>query len=199
MALPGGGPLSFSDIRGEFGGTVPDSLSEYYEGGGLVPPEAAGNIPTSGTIAFSDFYDSASITPHPFDIGESVLGASFGSTSVGTLYDQTYTFDPLNDNGTYKMFWSMTAIASYGFTYGIARVYKNGVIVYDGHLGAGPTLSFWNDSWFRDYSGTRALESGEIVLGFGDEVRVTMIVGTRDSNAYPTNHTAFEAFLTRVS
>lgn len=47
MVLPTTGPLSFTAIVGEFGGTVPHSLSEYYD--------KATGIPVSGTISFSDF------------------------------------------------------------------------------------------------------------------------------------------------
>lgn len=47
MVLPTTGPLSFTAIVGEFGGTVPHSLSEYYN--------KATGIPVSGTISFSDF------------------------------------------------------------------------------------------------------------------------------------------------
>lgn len=47
-------------IAGEFGGSVPHSLSEYYRGGGLVPntPTNAA-IPTSGQISMGNFYGSA--------------------------------------------------------------------------------------------------------------------------------------------
>lgn len=48
MVLPTTGPLSFTDIVVEFGGTVPHSMSEYYA--------KATGIPASGTIKFSDFY-----------------------------------------------------------------------------------------------------------------------------------------------
>lgn len=47
MVLPTTGPLSFTAIVGEFGGTVPHSMSEYYN--------KATGIPASGTISFSDF------------------------------------------------------------------------------------------------------------------------------------------------
>jgi hypothetical protein len=62
MALPGSGVLSVSDIVGEFGGSAPHGLSEYYRGGGLVPDSPANTgVPTSGTIAIGDFYGAASV------------------------------------------------------------------------------------------------------------------------------------------
>jgi hypothetical protein len=61
MAIPGPGTaISINTIVGEFGGSVPHSINEYYRGGGLVP-NTPGNsaIPTSGQIALSNFYGSA--------------------------------------------------------------------------------------------------------------------------------------------
>jgi hypothetical protein len=62
MAVKSSGTLSFdTDIVGEFKGTKPHALSEYYSGGANVPTGTKGGnplavIPTSGTIKFSDFY-----------------------------------------------------------------------------------------------------------------------------------------------
>lgn len=54
MALPSSGQLSLADIAGEFGGTAPHSLSEYYG--------AASGIPTSGQISISDFYGASAVS-----------------------------------------------------------------------------------------------------------------------------------------
>ena len=54
MVLPSTGPISFSDIQTEFGGTNPISLSEYYAGGVFVSASVSG-IPTAGTIELSHF------------------------------------------------------------------------------------------------------------------------------------------------
>lgn len=75
MAVKASGTLSFdTDIVGEFKGSRPHSLSEYYAGGTLVnagTKNAAGNtIPSSGSIKFSDFYGaSSSITVYAYGIG----------------------------------------------------------------------------------------------------------------------------------
>lgn len=55
MALPVSGPLSLSQIQGEFGGSNPISLSEYYRGGAFVTNNNTG-VPTSGTIRIGNFY-----------------------------------------------------------------------------------------------------------------------------------------------
>lgn len=64
MTLPSSGPLSFSQIQGEFGGSNPISLSEYYAGGGLVPAGTTGTngaVPSFGTISVSKFYGTSNV------------------------------------------------------------------------------------------------------------------------------------------
>lgn len=64
MVLPASGTLTLSQIQTEFGGSNPVGLSEYYRGGAHVsdvPRHAA--IPTSGTIAASDFYGQQYLPP----------------------------------------------------------------------------------------------------------------------------------------
>ena len=63
MPLASSGTLSINDIAGEFGGSAnPESLSEFYRGGSRVPNTTLNaNIPTSGTIAISNFYNGSSV------------------------------------------------------------------------------------------------------------------------------------------
>lgn len=64
MPLPTSGPISLSMIRAEFGGTAPDSLSEYYAGGANVPAGTSGTngpVPSSGPISFSNFYGTQKV------------------------------------------------------------------------------------------------------------------------------------------
>lgn len=71
MTLPSQTSISLSQIQTEMGGSNPISLSEYYAGGGLTPPETRGYpaaipdafgpfptvaIPTSGTISLANFF-----------------------------------------------------------------------------------------------------------------------------------------------
>jgi hypothetical protein len=54
------GQVSLSEIQGEFGGSNPISLSEYYKGGTLVPNfSLTSSIPTSGTISVGNFRSTA--------------------------------------------------------------------------------------------------------------------------------------------
>lgn len=64
MPLPSSGPLSINDIAGEFGGSTPHSMSEYYAGGGLVPANTSGTfgqVPSSGQISIQNFYGTQAL------------------------------------------------------------------------------------------------------------------------------------------
>lgn len=58
MPLPSSGPVSLGQVQGEFGGTNPVSITEYYRGGTRVIGGAQNSgVPTASTkrISFSDF------------------------------------------------------------------------------------------------------------------------------------------------
>ena len=88
MALPSSGTLSINDIVGEFGGSAPHALSEYYRGGSLVPDVTQNSsVPASGTIKITDFYGAVNYTPL------SILGnaAWLQSSTTSTSSAQTVT------------------------------------------------------------------------------------------------------------
>ena len=88
MALPSSGnPLSIAQIQGEFGGTNPASLSEYYSAHSSVPS-------TGNPISISDFYGLSDVVTftyaligggggggHGFDGGANGTPAPNGGTS----------------------------------------------------------------------------------------------------------------------
>jgi hypothetical protein len=57
MAIKSSGQLSFTEIVAEFADTAPHSMSEFYRGGVKVPTNNT-NVPTSGAISFSNFYNA---------------------------------------------------------------------------------------------------------------------------------------------
>jgi hypothetical protein len=66
MTLPASGPLAFTDIQTEFGGTNPIALNEYYAGGTYVPAGTTGTygaVPSSGQIGVQNFYGTTAFTP----------------------------------------------------------------------------------------------------------------------------------------
>jgi hypothetical protein len=60
MSLQPSGVIALSDIEGEFGGSTPTSVSEYYRGGGLVTSNNTG-VPETGQISISDFYSASGL------------------------------------------------------------------------------------------------------------------------------------------
>lgn len=59
MPLQSSGTISFSQIRGEFGGAGVTRMSQLYVNAGIVPNDSFvtnGTIPFSGPIRFSNFY-----------------------------------------------------------------------------------------------------------------------------------------------
>lgn len=78
MALPVSGPISLGDVEGEFGGAPPTSISEYYD--------AAAGVPSSGTIALSDFYGTqATIDPAFVQVNNSLSQWTFSGTSNSSM------------------------------------------------------------------------------------------------------------------
>lgn len=76
MALQTSGAISINDIVGEFGGTAPHALSEYY---GVDT-----GVPASGTIAISDFYGTSS--------GPSTVTMNGTSGTINSGYYATYGY-----------------------------------------------------------------------------------------------------------
>lgn len=81
MTLPSSGPLSLSAIQGEFGGSNPISLSEYYG--------VASGIPTSGSIDISDFYGSE-ISIDTFTVTNGFNLSDDGEDSPSDIYELGY-------------------------------------------------------------------------------------------------------------
>lgn len=66
MTLPTSGPLTFTDIQTEFGGSNPIGINEYYAGGGLVAAGTSGTygaVPSSGQISVQNFYGTSAVIP----------------------------------------------------------------------------------------------------------------------------------------
>jgi hypothetical protein len=94
MPIKATGPLSLNtDIIGEFGGTKPHSLSEYYKGGARVPNVTSNaKIPLSGNpISFSNFYNAANILIISYDI---IGGGGGGGTGARDKQPYEGTFAP---------------------------------------------------------------------------------------------------------
>lgn len=133
-------------IAGEFGGSVPHSLSEYYRGGGLVPntPTNAA-IPTSGTISMGNFYGSANRVAINLTIASNTYNydvfANRGPTYSPGSSDITVTVNPGVTVGSTSVPAYAMLVPS-GFSPGdTVRIVNNGVIQGMGGAGGngGPT------------------------------------------------------------
>lgn len=109
MAIESSGAISLGSaagtnrsIAGEFGGSTPHSLSEYYRDGnysdGISIPSGETGIPASGAISFSDFHGTAAAT---FEWGSIIsipqqwgditgsntsFGSAFASAQIGFAF-----------------------------------------------------------------------------------------------------------------
>ena len=132
MAIQGSGAISMTDIAAEFGGSVPHSLSEYYRNGGAVPANNT-NVPTSGTISLSNFYNAVNeiqVTVAANTNNYQVSNA-FGS-NWSTAVPKRLT---INSNVTLGSTTSTPAMTIEGSMGGTLIVHNSGNII--GHGGAG--------------------------------------------------------------
>ena len=124
MALQSSGAISLADIAGEFGGSTPHSINEYYG--------ADAGVPSSGAIDFADFYGTSAVTnpsgsywlsrneyldsPDVGDTAYTLLATATQngmSSRAGGYYDAS--------SGTYRVIWqgNMTSTFS-GFSNALA-------------------------------------------------------------------------------
>jgi hypothetical protein len=100
MALQSSGAIKFSEIQTEFGGTNPVSISEYYRGGSLVPNHPNNtNIPTSGVIKLSNFYNTSYRYIVTITITTSSNDVSLTSLLNPTTYNVPYDVNLVINNG----------------------------------------------------------------------------------------------------
>jgi hypothetical protein len=143
MALPASGPLSLSQIQGEFGGSNPISMSEYYRGGAFVTNNNT-SVPTSGTIAVSNFYGAVRRIFIPITISSSTYNfdvyANRGGSYVAGISDLQVTVNGgvrvgSTSTGAYAMLVTNSFAAGDTVT-----IVNNGVIQGTGGNGADSVL-----------------------------------------------------------
>lgn len=130
MVLKSSGSLSLSEIQGEFGGSNPISMSEYYRGNSYVPNITLNiNIPTSGIIDMSDFYNSSVSS---FLISPSATNVNEGDTVTFTITTTNFSGD---------LYWSIStgSMSNSDFTSPANAVTSGGTVFISGNTG---TISF---------------------------------------------------------
>ena len=177
MTLQASGAISLSDLQTEFGGSNPISLSEYYSASGTVTRKAGSynnNIPTSGAVSLSNFYDTtAYLDIQTITVGQDVGGNKFTSWwlegytgSVGSISDGTsdiYSsaisglyYDVYNTqlvlylNGSFSNSgWTSLYIDNNGAYSRASATYSSGVTKWVWTLGSNPFPAAGNTSYAR--------------------------------------------------
>ena len=136
MTLPASGTLTFSQIQTEHGGSNPISLNEYYREGSIVPfNPSTGPVPTSGTIAVSDFYSTEGFEGSHFEFTAASTGGKIVNIGVDDTVNTPY--------GTYirNSFSGSISATSANFKTTSISFYKNS----EGFHGAGFSRNSPND------------------------------------------------------
>lgn len=95
MTIVSSGAISINSLVGEYGGSTPHSMNEYYKGGSLVLNHSNNaNVPTSGTIQLDDFYGQSNA--QPFDA--TLAGTCGTSSSAGGKDFPGSTHEGINTN-----------------------------------------------------------------------------------------------------
>lgn len=117
MTLPASGVISLLSLQNEFGGSNPIGLNEYYRGGTYVINGLAQNasIPTSGTIALSNFYGAQKGFLFTSTISANTTNYNLGTAMTAAGWNGT---DPVVATVTINAGVSVysTSIANAGFT-----------------------------------------------------------------------------------
>ena len=98
MTIVSSGAISINSLVGEYGGSAPHAMNEYYRGGSLVANHSNnGNVPTSGTIQLDDFYGANNTSPAPTSYSYSMTVGS-GGTAVRGFFRNTSGGGSLSPN-----------------------------------------------------------------------------------------------------
>ena len=142
MPIQSSGPVSLSDLQGEFGGSSPISLGEYYRNGSYVTSNNT-SIPTSGTIALGDFYGT--VAQHVFTITNSIQEADLRSLATADGWNGSDHLRVVINSGVYLWSDSITAgglIIAGAFPAGIL-LQNSGFIIGRGGDGGGFDSASW--------------------------------------------------------
>jgi hypothetical protein len=85
MALQTTGAISLGDVEGEFGGSAPTSISEYYS--------ADTGVPASGEISLSDFYGTSAVSRVTINL---TISANTNNYNIYTQASADPTYDAGN-------------------------------------------------------------------------------------------------------
>ena len=167
MTIVSSGTISINSLVGEYGGSAPHAMNEYYKGGSYVSNHSGNaNVPTSGTIDLADFYGQSNTSPIDINTAGTcgqhlVPGSKYGETytginsttdmsgaTVGSWSDNTFT----NSSGT-----SFTITMALSYT---STLTSSSYIGISGNHGGGSLQSVIGYSYFRIGSTTYHTDTG---------------------------------------
>ena len=195
MAIVSSGVISIQSLVGEYGGSAPHSLSEYYRGGGLVPTHSGtAGIPTSGTIQLDDFYGTTASSPSDMfisgnlgsyyitqgksatgfaGVGETNQAITNGQPTLGSWIDNSMLING-NSRTAQRMNYNLAIIAGGA----VPTIFFNASMV--------GLVSNWSSS--QPYSG-----SGSVVVN-GSQVSLSnysRYQGIPTTSGLPSSHTLY--------
>lgn len=198
--LPTSGPMSLLAIAGEFGGSAPYSISNYYRGGSHVL-NITNNapIPTSGTVSFSQYYGTGNEFFTLYSSGVTLPSALLSNVAwngtrylvsqdtTGSSYFLTYSNNgagtswtpsnsPLGSSDTTR------DVASDGTQFGVS-VYNGGTVnpIATSSTGTGSWTSHAITGWGSGGAAVIAYGGGNWVLFSGNKL-ATSTNGTTWTN-----------------
>lgn len=153
MTLPASGAITLENLRTEFSGPTPHSLTDYYRGGTYVPdtPANAG-VPTSGAISLTDFYGATNVVYTA--IGGTYINNDDGSGFQTVKFEFEYESDGevrrISESGGSFVAakignWSSAATSETGAGVHVRVSYVSGDAVYSSGAGLGTWLALTSD------------------------------------------------------
>ena len=170
MGLQSSGAISINDVAGEFGGSTPHSLSEYYRNGGNVTSNNT-NVPTSGTISLNQFYGAADLITATASNNQTniVLSSVFGSNWGANTAKRYHVPSGVNLGGT-----NTHAVHANSGMGGTLEILVNGTITgYGGTGGAGENGGSRGGSGFSVYCNNDA-DPGQPGTNGGNAIKIAV-------------------------
>ena len=178
MTIVSSGAISINSLVGEYGGSSPHSMSEYYKGGGLVANHSNNpNVPTSGAISLSNFYGANNTAPYVADTTAGFT-SDYGSYTIaktttyyrGRIAMLLLTMGSIDSgNSTFQWTSGGTVVTLGGFaaslegsTYGLTLQLDAGSVGGTHHTVANGKTVTWNgyncgtingSNWVQSYHG----------------------------------------------
>lgn len=174
MALPTSGPLSMSQIRTEFGGSNPVSLSQYYRGGALVPSSVANIQPTSAdtTNVITEsgnrfFYNLSS----PLYYAQVIFYTEFGLAEFSLYWNNT-----LIDSGVTD--WTQISDIDTSVTYNGTTYFRT---IADQDFAQDPEFPPTETFWFGVRRETGTVSVNELVPTSPNTIKIGDFYGAKKS------------------